>query len=221
MKLVIIMERPRNHGSIPGRGRRHLFPTRSRPVLGPTQSPIQWVPGSIYQGVKRPGHEADHTPPSSAKVKNVWSYTSTPLSVFMAQCLIKHRENFASLTLQLLLLFPWFCYPSSLFTSLTDSILTSVRLSTYHSTCTVSINLIITDETGFAVTWKKHTIFMVSSRRIFCVVRCTLRVNLGATALEYFINDLCDLINHCPLFAGDFKVYWTTKSPSDYCVRSV
>jgi len=26
--------------------------------------------------VKRPGHEADSTPPSSTKVKNEWSYTS-------------------------------------------------------------------------------------------------------------------------------------------------
>jgi hypothetical protein len=23
------------------------------------------------------GHEADHSPPSTAKVKNIWSYTST------------------------------------------------------------------------------------------------------------------------------------------------
>jgi hypothetical protein len=28
--------------------------------------------------VKRPGHEADYSPPSSAEIKNVWSYTSTP-----------------------------------------------------------------------------------------------------------------------------------------------
>jgi hypothetical protein len=28
-------------------------------------------------GVKRPGREADHSPPSSAEV-NEWSYTSTP-----------------------------------------------------------------------------------------------------------------------------------------------
>jgi len=28
-------------------------------------------------GVKWPGHKADHSPPSSDKVKNVWSYTST------------------------------------------------------------------------------------------------------------------------------------------------
>jgi hypothetical protein len=28
--------------------------------------------------VKRPGREADHSPPSSAEVKNAWSYTFTP-----------------------------------------------------------------------------------------------------------------------------------------------
>jgi hypothetical protein len=28
--------------------------------------------------VKRPRREADYSPPSSAKVKNAWSYTSTP-----------------------------------------------------------------------------------------------------------------------------------------------
>jgi hypothetical protein len=28
--------------------------------------------------VKRTGREADHSPPSSAEVKNAWSYTSTP-----------------------------------------------------------------------------------------------------------------------------------------------
>jgi hypothetical protein len=28
--------------------------------------------------VKWPGHEADHSPPSTTKVKNSWSYTATP-----------------------------------------------------------------------------------------------------------------------------------------------
>jgi hypothetical protein len=42
------------------------------------QPPIQWVPGALSLGVKRPGSEADHTLPYSAKVKNAWSYTSTP-----------------------------------------------------------------------------------------------------------------------------------------------
>jgi hypothetical protein len=31
--------------------------------------PIQWVPGALSLGVKRPGRGADHSPPSSAKVK--------------------------------------------------------------------------------------------------------------------------------------------------------
>jgi hypothetical protein len=55
-----------------------LFTTVSRPVLGSTQPPIQWVLGALSLGAKRPGREADHTPPSSAEVKNAWSYTSTP-----------------------------------------------------------------------------------------------------------------------------------------------
>jgi len=45
--------------------------------------------GGPYPGVKRPGREADHSPPSSAEVKNAWSYTSTPPHVFMTWCLVK------------------------------------------------------------------------------------------------------------------------------------
>jgi hypothetical protein len=47
-----------------------LFSTASRPALGPTQPPIQWVPGTLSPGGKWPGHEADHSPPSFAEVKN-------------------------------------------------------------------------------------------------------------------------------------------------------
>jgi hypothetical protein len=57
-------------GSNPGKGKIFLFPTTSRLALGPTQSPIQWVMGTISPGIKRPGHETNHSPPSSAKVKN-------------------------------------------------------------------------------------------------------------------------------------------------------
>jgi hypothetical protein len=63
-------------------------------ALGPTQPPIQWVPGDLSLGVKRPGHETDHSPRSSAEVKNAWRYTSTPQYAFMAWCLAKHRDNF-------------------------------------------------------------------------------------------------------------------------------
>jgi hypothetical protein len=51
----------------------------SRPTVGPTHPPIQWVQAVLSPGVKQLGHEADHSPPSSAEVKNVWGYTSTPL----------------------------------------------------------------------------------------------------------------------------------------------
>jgi hypothetical protein len=43
------------------------FPHLSRPCLGPTQPPVQWVPG-LSRGKKRPGYEADPLPPSSAEV---------------------------------------------------------------------------------------------------------------------------------------------------------
>jgi hypothetical protein len=42
------------------------FPHLSRPVLGPTQPPVQWVLG-LSQGY-RPGHDTDLSPPSSAEV---------------------------------------------------------------------------------------------------------------------------------------------------------
>jgi len=45
---------------------------------GPTQTSIQWVPGSLSLVVKRPGSEADHSPPTSTEVKFAWSYASAP-----------------------------------------------------------------------------------------------------------------------------------------------
>jgi hypothetical protein len=46
------------------------------------------------QGIKRPGREADQSHPSSAEVKNAWSYTFTPSYVFMAWYLVKNKDNF-------------------------------------------------------------------------------------------------------------------------------
>jgi hypothetical protein len=46
--------------------------------LGSTHPPMQWVLGAISPGVKRPGREANHSPPTSAEVKNTWFYISTP-----------------------------------------------------------------------------------------------------------------------------------------------
>jgi hypothetical protein len=36
--------------------------------IWPTQPPTQWVPGDLWKGKKWPGHEADHSPPSSCEV---------------------------------------------------------------------------------------------------------------------------------------------------------
>jgi hypothetical protein len=67
--------------------------------MWPTQPPIQWVPGALSLGVKRQGRESDHSPPSSADVKNVWSYTSTPQHAFMAWCSVKKAQRQLYLTL--------------------------------------------------------------------------------------------------------------------------
>jgi hypothetical protein len=49
---------------------------------------------TLSLGVKQPGHAIDHSLPSSAEVKNVWSYTFTPPYLFMVWYLVKHRDNF-------------------------------------------------------------------------------------------------------------------------------
>jgi hypothetical protein len=56
-------------GSVSGRCKR-LFSTPKNPALEPTQPPIQQVLAAVSPGIKRPGREADQSPPSSAKVKN-------------------------------------------------------------------------------------------------------------------------------------------------------
>jgi hypothetical protein len=56
-------------GSIPRRSKIFLFSIISRPMLGPTQLHIQRVLGAVSLGVKRLGHEVDHSPLSSAQVK--------------------------------------------------------------------------------------------------------------------------------------------------------
>jgi hypothetical protein len=75
---------PRGRSSSPGGGRIFLLSMSFRPVLVPTQPPIHWVPGSLFPGVKRPRREADHSPPTSAEVKNTWIYKSAPPYVSMA-----------------------------------------------------------------------------------------------------------------------------------------
>jgi hypothetical protein len=50
-----------------------LFSIATRPALGPTQTPIQWVPDTLSPQEKQPEREADYLPLASAEVKNEWS----------------------------------------------------------------------------------------------------------------------------------------------------
>jgi hypothetical protein len=70
--------------SILARMKNFHFSMSSRPALGCTQLPIQWVPWALSSGVKRPVREADHSPATIAEVKKTWAYAATPPYVFMA-----------------------------------------------------------------------------------------------------------------------------------------
>jgi hypothetical protein len=72
-----------------------LFTTMSRTALGPTWPPIQWVLGSLSLGVKQLECEADHSPPSSAKVKErVELYLHSLNTPSRRGDQLKHRDNF-------------------------------------------------------------------------------------------------------------------------------
>jgi hypothetical protein len=58
-----------------------IISTSSRRVLGSTLPPIQWVPGALSPGVKRPEREADTS--TSAEVTKTWIYTPTISYAFM------------------------------------------------------------------------------------------------------------------------------------------
>jgi flagellar basal body-associated protein FliL len=52
-------------------------------IIGLTQHRVQWVTGALSLGVNRPRRAADHSPPSSAEVKDAWSYNSVFQYAFM------------------------------------------------------------------------------------------------------------------------------------------
>jgi len=68
-------------------------------------SPLQNGHYSSSFGVKWPGHEANHSPPTTAKVKKAWNNTFTSLYFFMARLFINPWDNFTiSLYLELKIL---------------------------------------------------------------------------------------------------------------------
>jgi hypothetical protein len=78
--------------SITRRGRD--FSLRHRVQTGSEAHQVSYPMGTTnsFPGIKRPGCEANHSPPTSVEFKNAWSYTSTLPHVFMSWYLIKHRE---------------------------------------------------------------------------------------------------------------------------------
>jgi len=56
-----------------------LITTTSTSAQEPTQPSGQSVSRAFTLGAKQLGHEANHSSPPSAKVKNMWHYISTPL----------------------------------------------------------------------------------------------------------------------------------------------
>jgi hypothetical protein len=75
--------RPRDRGSIFGGSKRIFsFPRRPDRLWEPIQPSTQWVPGNLSPRVKRPGRESDHSPPSSAKVKNSEPILHSPMCYY-------------------------------------------------------------------------------------------------------------------------------------------
>jgi len=68
---------------------RTVFSITSTLALRPTQPSMQWVAGALSLDIKQPGHEADHSSPPSAKIKECTALYLPPHYVFMAWCLVK------------------------------------------------------------------------------------------------------------------------------------
>jgi hypothetical protein len=71
----------------------------SRPALGPTQAPIQCIPGALSLGAKRSEREGYQSP--KCRGQEWWIYNLTPQHVLMVWCLIEHRDNFTFSPLQM------------------------------------------------------------------------------------------------------------------------
>jgi hypothetical protein len=86
------IKRSRNQGSISYKIKSFTFFTASRLALEPILPPIQCASELLFPRVKQPGRETDHSFPSSAEVKNIWTYTFTPYTSLW----LKHRNKFST-----------------------------------------------------------------------------------------------------------------------------
>jgi hypothetical protein len=84
---------PEDRASIPSRDRE--FCVRHCIQSGSGAHPASCLVGTggFFPGLKRPGREDDHSPPSSVEVTSVWRCTFTNPYVFMTCCLIKYQRH--------------------------------------------------------------------------------------------------------------------------------
>jgi hypothetical protein len=75
-----------------------LFSVTSRPALGPTQPPMEWVSRALPRWVKRPGHETEDLP-RSIEVNNGGAIFRFPHT---SQCFTFNLEISGQVVLQLL-----------------------------------------------------------------------------------------------------------------------
>jgi hypothetical protein len=59
-----------------------LFVTVSRPALAPIMIPIQWIPGALSLGIKRPGRETDNSRPSNAGIRIRAAIPPPPINLY-------------------------------------------------------------------------------------------------------------------------------------------
>jgi hypothetical protein len=69
------------------------YTTASRPALGSTQPPIQWVSRTLSLGVKRPGHEADHNLNLVPRSRMHGAVPPLPHYAFMSWCSVKAQRK--------------------------------------------------------------------------------------------------------------------------------
>jgi hypothetical protein len=67
-----------------------IFTIVSRPALGTTQPPIQWVPEALSLGIKQLGYEADHSPSSSVAFRAWCSIKAQGQHMFILEVIISH-----------------------------------------------------------------------------------------------------------------------------------
>jgi hypothetical protein len=76
-----------------GRGVGFWVPAGARFLLSPCRPDRFWgLPSLLWEpGVKWPGCDADHSPPTSVEVKNTWI---SPMSSWHSTYLVEYRDNF-------------------------------------------------------------------------------------------------------------------------------